>query len=338
MKYCSYSDRKRFERLRKKRTYKHKERANVHANHLSERSRYAQKSKDLRERVNKEDIKPIIAPKVFNLVENPNEMLSFFSQVKIQIKSDPIKIVMKDVTELSANALLYLIAIMQDARAKKSPFHVGGDLPEDPSCRRTLQASGFLNYVKNKNPTLQVTDNSILRITSSNKHEPVHIQRLCDFVIEKFKVNKIYTRSLFNAITELVQNTIGHAYPQKSVKDNWFFFAKYNDEYNFIDIAFLDTGVGIPNTVRKKFFEIIKNWINRDTDTELIFSALEGAFRTKTNLKTRGKGLPSVFEQHRKKVFLNFALLSNYGYIFDSKKQTLPAKFSGTLFSWRIQK
>lgn len=337
MKFYSYQDKIRFRRLKEKRTKKRRKHKKRRISHLLHRRTYLRRRNILRENIKKGAIEHLRAPTIFNLMKNPNEMLLFFYKVKKHLeKLTPIKIVMKDVTELSVNGLLYLIAIMQNEKAKGHAFHVEGDLPENPFCRSTLQASGFLKYVKSTTPFLHVKDNSILRITSSNKHDPSHIKSLCDFIIEKFKLRRTDTRHIYNALTELVQNTIGHAYLQTSSKDNWFFFARYNEKEHFIDIAFLDTGLGIPTTVRKNFLERIKKLV-KTTDADLIFSALNGDFRTQTKLRTRGKGLPSIYERYKEKVFFNFFLMSNFGFIYNESKEKLSHKFEGTLFSWRIK-
>lgn len=264
-------------------------------------------------------------------------MLSFFDDVKCSLEnSTPIKIATQKVKELSVDTLLYLIAIMQDAKTKGCFYHVEGDLPDDEKCRKIFQSSGFFRYVRSNNQVLQVTDGSVLHITSGTKHNPLNIRALCEFIQKKLGLERINTRYIFTAITELMQNTIGHAYPHKSCKDSWFLFANFDEESKSIDIAFLDTGVGIPTTVRKNFVERIEKMLIK-TDSHLIMSALQGQFRTQTNLKSRGKGLPSVYNRFIDGWFSDFTLISNFGYIHNKTEKKLNHKLLGTLYSWRIK-
>lgn len=338
MKFCSKKTRLCLYRLKKKRTRCHLKRRTTRKRHIFRRRYNIVRNNILQQRVSTGEIKQIVAPASFNISKNADAVLSFFDEVKLCLeKSIPIKIITKNITELSVDTLLYLIAIMQDAKENGYIYHVEGDLPENEFCKKIFQSSGFFKYVRSKNSTLQVTDNSVLHITSGTKHDPQHIKKLCEFIQNKLCIKRTDTRYIFTAITELMQNTIGHAYPHKSQKDSWFLFASFNGDNNSIDIAFLDTGVGIPATVRKNFVERIEKMLIKN-DSGLIMSALRGHFRTQTNLKSRGKGLPSVYNRLIDGSFSDFTLISNYGYIYNETENNLSHKLMGTLYSWRIKK
>lgn len=340
MKKCSDEVLMKLIRLRRKRTRKHLKRKYIRQNHLFyKKSIYARQ----REFCKKAFVE-IKAPSRFDLINNPEETMAFFEEIEKNIVISPIRIIMKDVSILSVNALLYLIAIMQNTKARGKIFHIEGDLPENDFCRNTFEKSGFLSYVRSKKVQLNI-DSSILKISSSEKHDSEIIKKLCIFVAEKFEISRQETKTLFAVLTELIQNTIGHAYPKtnslyscnKRNKDSWFLFARYQDELNTIEIAFLDTGVGIPRTVKRNFTDILRT-LSDKSDANLIQSALEGEFRTETKKRTRGKGLPSIYEKYKQGKLEELAIISNKGYIKGEERKRLPAKFSGTLFSWKIRK
>ena len=338
MKLCAKKDRIRLFRLRRKRLRHRLKRKKIRKYRIIKRRGYLNCKEKLRVRVVSGEILQIETPNIFDITKNTDAVLSFFDDVKKYIEqSIPIKIITKGIKNLSVNTLLYLIAIMQDAKAHDIAYHVEGDLPKDETCKKIFQSSGFFKYVRSRVPTLQVTDDSVLHINSGNKHEPQNIKHLCQFIQNKLDLTKKETRYIFTAITELMQNTIGHAYPCKSRKDSWFLFAKFDEGADSIDIAFLDTGVGIPTTVRKNFVELVEKLVIK-TDNHLIMSALNGDFRTQTNLKSRGKGLPSIYQRFKEGRFTNFTLISNYGYIYNETSKKLSHKLMGTLYSWRIKK
>ena len=87
----------------------------------------------------------------------------------------------------------------------------------------------------------------------------------------------------------------------------WYMYAEYSE--NKIRLIFLDTGLGIATTVKKKYF--FEKYIKKDS--ELIESAFMGEFRTETQKEHRGLGLPALKEYAEKGYFKSFFVLSGKG-------------------------
>lgn len=135
-------------------------------------------------------------------------------------------------------------------------------------------------------------------------------------------------------------NTCQHAYNEGLKQTNSWYLYVENDGKK-IKFTFLDTGQGIPSTVKKKFWERIL----KKSDSEIISSALNGDFRTNTGYKYRGKGLPKIKDCVADHNLDNFFVVSNKAicelkYINDNleiEKKDLKNAFSGTIYYWELE-
>lgn len=165
----------------------------------------------------------------------------------------------------------------------------------------------------------------------------------CDFVQNICKKTTLDTKRLYPMIIELMTNTHQHAYEPCEVQTmmcNWYIFAQDTD--NAVHFIFLDTGLGIPKTVSKRFWEKIKDWISKN-DAIYLKSALQGEFRSETKQEHRGKGLPGIYEDARASSINNLSIISGRGKCVVKKDAVIEAEclnqaFEGTLFIWDIIK
>ena len=135
-------------------------------------------------------------------------------------------------------------------------------------------------------------------------------------------------------------NTTQHAYNTRfNSLNSWYLYAEsLQDKVRFV---FLDTGLGIPTTVKKNFFEKI---LPLSKDCELIKSALKGDYRTQTKQKNRGKGLPQISECFSLGILENVSIYSGCGCCKLTDKNgdydliEYKNKIFGTLFSWEISR
>ena len=283
----------------------------------------------------------IVAPADFDLVKNPHGVMEFFKEIKFCFLNNiPVEIDMEHITTLSLNALLYLIAIMQNNKLKGRLFSIRGNTPADSTCKKLFESSGFYNYVRQHNASaLEIDDHAILRITSNNIVSTDVLIKLCNFITECLGYGKSKTRPVYEVIVEMMQNTFDHAYENKRCdSERWFVSAKYDADLKEIEIAFLDTGYGIPATAKKRFLEKILDKIDIMSENQIIFSALKGDFRTKTEQQWHGKGLPEIYNKYKSGILKELTILSGKGYVNLTKNEKfdLPNKFEGTLYSWKL--
>jgi hypothetical protein len=143
-------------------------------------------------------------------------------------------------------------------------------------------------------------------------------------------------------LIEMMSNTVSH-----SASQHWYIYAE-RIGLKKLRFVFFDTGRGIPNTVRLNFRENILRFFGGQkivSDAELIQSALEGNFRTRTNEAFRGKGLPQIAKTLRADHISCGAVNSGQGRceigINSSKEpvyaaQSYDREFQGTLYYWEV--
>lgn len=296
---------------------------------------------------NSKNVFTVNTPTVFSIEKNSEETIQFFN--KILTKRNEHKfgthffINSESVTEVTVDALMFLIAIITDTKNNfLYKYTFAGNFPKEANAKRVFIESGFMAFVQSDsgNKIYPQTDN--IQIIKGKTVDAPTAAKVCDFVQKNCRLSRIDTIPLYNILVELMANTTQHAYTERTagVANYWYLFAeKREGKVNFV---FLDTGLGIPTTVRKKLSERIP-YINKDSD--FIKSALEGEFRTQTRRPNRGKGLPQISECFRSGILQNIFVYAGKGCCTLNKRNQmhyetveLKNKIFGTLFCWQITK
>ena len=124
------------------------------------------------------------------------------------------------------------------------------------------------------------------------------------------------------------------------MQENWYIYVEKAGEY--VRSVFLDTGVGIPKTIRLNFVEQVTNLLLKDkSDAKYISSALKGTFRTETREGHRGKGLPGIYEDALSGRICDLSIVSGRGKCTvlengEIEETVLHTNFEGTLISWKF--
>lgn len=276
-------------------------------------------------------------PTVFDIIKNPSGTIKFFNDVLSYIGNkynggNRIFFDMSKVESVSNDALMYLTAIIKNTKVR---YNSGGNLPENQICKKLVMDSGFLNYMNTRKELELSTDTNKLQIRMGNEIDRNVTKTICNFLIEKCNISKAKCTFLYDILIELMTNTIQHAYTNNVLLSYWYVFLERKED--IINIVFLDTGEGIPQTIKKKWFEKMKILGVKD-DYELIQSALLGEFRTRTEQKYRGKGLPKIYQYNNEGKIKNLNIISRNG-CFNSDNTNnivLTDKLQGTLFLWEI--
>jgi len=229
----------------------------------------------------------ITAPDKFSILYNTTLTLNYFYEIeKIAIKFRKIYIDISKVQFLSPETVLYLLLILEKLRKIKT-IKVGGNAPIDDKCRQVFLDSGFYDFVNSKYHTNKNTN--VLSVRSENYVDGEIANQVIEFAMNKLSIQPSrVTRAFYTTILECMGNTKEHAYASHDAKyAKWWLIAQH-DSSSKITFAILDNGKGIPETVRKKLIERVFGY----NDSHIIRSVLIGEFRTATELKNRGKGLP----------------------------------------------
>ena len=284
-------------------------------------------------------------PENFSLIHNTEETVKYFNHIISVIEKKCFKqkfyINAFDVEYVTTEALIYMIAVVYNIKANRAlQYSFEGNLPFNRMAREVFEKSGYLNYFKMKR--LKMPDSSeCVQIVSGNLVDPHVAQHMCDFVISKLQIDREKTRVLYATLIELMSNTAKHAYKaeQKEMLECWYLYAIYKDEK--ITFSFVDTGQGIPRTIKKKYIEKVNPTI---TDAQLIKLALTDSGRSETRLPNRGKGLPQLYGQVQNNNISDFFVLSGAGSCtFEKANEELtlsnfPHRIYGTIFSFSIKR
>ncbi len=291
----------------------------------------------------------LVAPENFSLLDHTDETLQYFRHVKDCIRKavpgDSLFFDLSSIKSASPDAFLYIIALIHNNRKLNSlQITCHGNEPREEEPRKTLIRAGFFHYVSSKAFHPRESDDALLRIYRGFVPDPTYAGKLCDFVHKRtsHEVDRSQTKRLYAMLIELMSNTKQHAFHVDNQYDlaflNWYAYAE--DLGDFVRFVFLDTGFGIPSTIRKSFFEHIPLL---SSDARFIASALRGDFRTDTGQKHRGKGLPEIYDSVKKGIIRSLTIFSGRGLCLTNEKneiveKTLSSVFNGTLFSWTIMK
>ncbi|MBQ6979660.1 MAG: hypothetical protein IJQ07_03350 [Clostridia bacterium] len=283
----------------------------------------------------------VFAPENFSIINNPDELSKFFDEIKYYIKNHKdnkvtIYFDLSKIKDVTIDAIMYLLALiknLQNIGLAKHTFR--GNLPQNEIALEKFKESGFLDFVNSRVQKVNANANKITIRTGQSNDSKV-LKEICDFVIEKANCTRKNTKFLYPLMAEMMYNTYEHAYDGKSYTiKNWYIYVEC--ENNLIKTTFLDTGLGIPSTLRKRFKETLFG----EQEGKLLESALNGEFRSKTKLAYRNNGLPTIKNYAIKKEILNLHLLSNKAYCFiddDAKisAKEMKNKIMGTIFYWEL--
>ncbi len=290
------------------------------------------------------------APAHFSIVNNKEETLEFFSHAfsemgRCKFRQD-IFFDLKDIKLISPDAIMLMIALVKNIRrCKTMQTTCRGNLPDNLEARTYIEKSGFYSFVKVHGPIPQPNQKSAIQISSGYEVDPALIGSICSFVSSRAGLpERIYTKGLYQIITELMTNTIQHAYntDRGLMENRWYIYVE--DSPAKIQFVFLDTGSGIPSTIKVNFVEkVMQTFGSNANDAKLISSALKGDYRSETGERHRGKGLPNIYEASKTDRISKLNIISGHGqcmvddtWIINESSSVIS--FPGTLFCWQFDK
>jgi hypothetical protein len=237
--------------------------------------------------------------------------------------------------------LALLVTVTERIDGKRVP-RVEGNIPrKEGPARQLLIASGFFDHVK---PSFFIKQDK--SFSGSIAHEKGFIvdaelaERLTAEAVETVFGEPTNRKGVYVTLLELMANTRQHAIPEKPQAKRWWTLLFRDNRRKRAQFVFLDTGVGILDSVRTKFEKFIAKLPFIDNQPRILEEIMNGSFRTRTGLSYRGKGLP-VIRQYlaERKHFDNLKIITN-NVMADVSADSyvgLSSRFSGTLFFWELQ-
>jgi len=301
--------------------------------------------KRLQHKLSRESYKTLEAPENFSIFANPEDSLSFFSNIENRIEfGDPIYFDMKNIEHLSIDTIMYFLALIKRMKSSRVAYGFKGSIPSNKNCRYLLDSSGFFKYVDSGKMKKDLSyESDVVQISNGQNADPSTAKNICDFTMSKLNRKRKDIRSLYDMIIELMSNTKQHAYNRRYAIRDWYIFVSFISEKKCVRLIFLDTGEGIPTTVKRTGFEYIKALVSNvplmsigTKHTEYIQSALKGELRSRTGDLHRGKGLPKIYSFHNAGYINNLTIISNRGYFAEGRDDDMKKELKGTLYYWEL--
>ncbi|RHU86931.1 ATP-binding protein [Ruminococcus sp. OM08-7] len=283
-------------------------------------------------------------PEIFSFQKNPEETIAFLNRLIRRIEKKILKqkffINAYKVKEVTTDALIYIIAVIYNMKANRAlQYSFRGNLPLAQKPKSVFERSGYLNFFKTKRLVMPECAEYV-QIKSGQNVDTGIASEICDFVNRKLETESKFTKILYSTLIELMSNTAKHAYNEHNkMVGCWYIYAVC--EESKVSVSFIDTGEGIPKTVKKKITEKI-NW--KITDAELINAAFTEEGRSETGLSYRGRGLPYIYRNVRENKLNDFYVISGSGFCkynpekLSIEKKTYLEPIFGTIFQFSICK
>lgn len=292
-------------------------------------------------RKNWDEREKFVVPRNFSIEDNRNETLKFFGDIfdYVEKKQGKREIFIDStfVDKVTESTLMYFFAIISDVKCAN--YDIGGNHSRNFWVKKIYKNCGFDKLLKNKEFSFSVFNEGNILLIRGNKVKTDVAKNVCKFLAEKVGIN---TRAFYGAFVELMTNTVQHAYlSEDKLEKKWQVFLEYRD--NMVKFIFLDTGKGIPATVKRTKCEKLKMLIPRVmNESDILKSAFEGEFRTRTEKDHRGKGLPQIYNVMCSDYVTNAVVYSGKGYVGIMEAEndvyySFDDDFYGTLYEFTIR-
>lgn len=243
-----------------------------------------------------------VAPQDFSIETNRFETLKFFNDILEYIEKNQenndnkmIYIDSHKVKRVTESTLMYLFAIISDVKCTN--YDIGGNHPEDRTIKQMYKMCGFNQLLRNEEYYFNNDKNGNMLLIRGKDVKTSSAKIVCEFLNQKVGMK---TTQFYGAFIEMMTNTVQHAYydfEERKLERKWQVFVRYLDDQ--IKFVFLDTGKGIPATVKKnkkeRLLEVFKPILKFVGEEDILKSAFDGQFRTRTEDANRGKGLPQIY-------------------------------------------
>jgi hypothetical protein len=290
---------------------------------------------------------PILAPKDFRLIENTQDCLQFFRNIRSedyisQIRNTKFIISsLKQVEQIDYGTISILTAISDDLKCKK--VNLRGDFPQNEQCKQFIIDSGFLNHMFDEhNKPFPKTEKSDLIFFEKgcgilSQDDNIKISKLVKNVVNHLTGRAEYSLSVKTIILEICGNSI-----EWSGTDNkqWLLGVKYETDKVIFSVT--DVGKGILETLYRKFKKRIYDAFINKSDDEILKGAFDKKYGSATQKINRNKGLPSVKANFEKGNILNLKVLTNNVILhFDNDTNSKSfvkgsPRFKGTFYQWEM--
>ncbi|MCI9523576.1 MAG: hypothetical protein HFF01_00810 [Erysipelotrichaceae bacterium] len=303
-------------------------------------------------------------PVIFSLKNNTEETIKYFADVKAHCISKEKVIINFDLYDLKTvtiDAIMYMIAMTLQASAIRSDITFRVCKPRNKKMRSFINNCGLKKFLEKDNePCDNQNDYYVIKIGVQTDTDIA--EEISNFTKSKNDNLDVKQMSmLYKMLIEMMNNSLEHAYDIKElgiIKSKlvglWFVFIENSGDR--LKFTFLDTGIGIPNSLFMKKegsyedLEIMfgkRNLKQEDPKRSYIVQALSGNVKRANSLNSnRGQGLPEIYGYYKnEEIFSNLCIISGNEKcrFYDSDKSRavfdkLDYELHGTLYYWEVKK
>ncbi len=280
--------------------------------------------------------KKLPAPRNFSFIENTAGVISYLKKIRSHIDKDvSVLIDLKSIDKLTNDAIVLLLATVQSLSIKQG-VSIQGNSPRKKKLRRIFIESGIFGAnTKNKHKNYILTQQN-KKADGAIANEI--IKQTTKFVFD----HEARCQGVYRALMECMANTCYHAKPDQVGHETWWLTVYYNESAKKASFAFVDMGVGIFKT--KKVISLKEKLTDRfgfTDNREVLKKIIEGRKMSSTQLRYRGKGLPSIYlGASKRNAYSNLKIVSNdvKADLSMGKYEKLSKEFSGTFIYWELNK
>lgn len=284
-------------------------------------------------------------PVVFDTNKSLNDVLNFISKCKALStqNSRVVNINFGKAKDVNAGALSLLLSVIQDLGDLN--IQIRGNMPNEPLARKEFADSGFLEFVHNEQGLKMNSTNKII-VKGQHKVDQKRTGLEIKKAMKTVTGSERHNPPLQGALIEMMANSLNHAFPEMgednskfyapfSQNKRWYFSAFHHRENKEVHFSFIDNGIGILKTIRRGPF---KAFVEKVSDVDVLKDAFNGKYRSSTDLKERGKGLPTVKRALELNAINGLKIVTNNQlYDFETQEhRKLTNGFEGTCYFWKV--
>ena len=277
------------------------------------------------------------APEEFSINRHPDDVFKFIEElkkVKTKTSIKNVHISLKNCKYISNGSIALMISAIEEL--KESGIKVSGNYPENADAKRTLEKSGFFNYViGNVSDENKLTINTIVH-QGLNIVDPEVVAPLVTQAMKTVWGARFRNQRVQSLLIELMANTVNHAFLSHKNR-RWYLSISHDEVKRVASFTFIDNGMGINKTLSIKFIDKIKT-LFLSSNIEIIKAAFDGKFGSRTKERKRGRGLPSIKKSFEENYISRLTVVTNDVYLdFQTEKgQKLKYEFEGTCYHWEL--
>lgn len=290
--------------------------------------------------------KKILAGTSFSLLDDPLNIVRIINSIEkcknLSTSKISIEIDLTRITKIDSGAICLLLAKVNEVSVHDK-IKIFGTFPIDEDCKKTFIESGASEYMRDMHGKKfeKRGDNLIIKI-GSNKTDNEIVGKTIKKAMKFITDEEVHFPPVFSIVQEMCSNSVEHS---NDNIPNWMFGVVFEidnkTKEKWVTFTMTDVGFGILKTLKRKFHIQIQEQLTLKSDVEVLYSAFQKKYGSKTEDINRNKGLPLILNRVKKqyvgdmKVITNNVILHLGNY---ERSSILQKSLPGTFYSWKVDK